>query len=270
MLAQDAAGAVQRIKPEPDFQVPLFARVFQVLFGLFRLFLQRPDARFQLREDVVQAQQVFLRLIQPALRLLFPVPEPRDPGGLLEDFAPVLAAGGDDAVDPALSDHGVAVAPEAGIHEELVDVAEPDGVFIDEVLAFAGTVIPPRDGDRIAVERELAAGVVECDRHFGVALRLARRGSAEHDILHFGAAQHSGRLFAEHPAHRVADVAFPAAVRAHDRRDAGAEAEGGFVRKGLEALKLQRLEQHRFHLPSDLVTAKEKGATVSSAVISAR
>ena len=63
-------------------------------------------------------------------RFLFAVAEFGDAGGFLEDLAPVLALERQDLVNTALPDDGIAVAPQTGIHEQLMDVAQTAVLFI--------------------------------------------------------------------------------------------------------------------------------------------
>ena len=72
------------------------------------------------------------------------------------------------------------------------------------------------------------------DLAIGQAAPLFR--AAENDILHFAAPQALDALFAQHPAHRIGDVALAAAVGAHDPRDAVFEGDLGVVGKGFEAV----------------------------------
>ena len=57
-------------------------------------------------------------------------------------------------------------------------------------------------------------------------------------------AKRTGGLLAEHPADRVEDVAFAAAVWADDGGASGAEIEFGPVREALEAVEDDSLEEH--------------------------
>ena len=220
VVAQNLTGAPQRIQPQADFQRPLFLGEFQILFGLFRLLAQGADPGFELGENIVQTHQIFLRLLQPPFRFALSVTKTGNPRGFFKNFAPVFAAGGNDAVDLALPDHRIAVAPHAGIHKQLVNIAQAHGVFVEQVLAIPRTVVPAGNGDLIAVKLQLAVGVVKGKGDLRIALRLARRGSAENHVLHFRAAEHTGRLLTQHPADGVADVAFSAAVRPHHGGDA--------------------------------------------------
>ena len=239
-LAHDAAGAVQRLEPEADLEVLFLRVVGDKFFRLLGLLAQRPDAALQLREDIAQAHEVFLGAVQTAFGLLLAVAEARDARGLFEDLPAVLAFRRNDSVDLALPDDRVAVAAEAGIHEKLVDILEAHHRLVDAVLALARAVIPARDRHGIAVKIQPAVRVVDRDRHFRKALRPALWRAAENNILHFRAAQSARGLLAEHPPHRVADIAFAAAVRPDDRCDAFFKFQERLIRKGFEALQFQR------------------------------
>lgn len=218
---------------------PLVAR------GLARLPLERRDLPPDLCEHVRHAQQVLLGGLELALRLLAPRLVPADPGRLLDQVAPVLGPGRDDRGDLALFDDRVAPRADAGVAEEVVDVAQPAGGLVDQVLGLAAAVEPSRDLDlRIAREggRGPALGVVEGEHHLGHAGRPAELGAGEDHVLHALAAQAPRGLLAHAPAHRVDHVRLAAAVGTHDAGDARLEAEDGTVGKGLESRDLEGLD----------------------------
>ncbi len=246
LLAQDAPRLPEHGDPQADFNPLFLLREREVALGLFRLLFEGADPAFELGKDVVQAHEVLFGLRQPALGVLFAVAEPGDAGRLLKNLPPVLAARGDDAVDAALADHGVAVAAEACVHEQLVDVPEADGAVVDAVLAFAGAVVAPRHGDRVGVAGKLAPRVVDLKGHLGKAEGFAPRRAAEDHVLHLRAAQRAGGLLPQHPADGVAEVAFSAAVRPYDGGDPVVEREHRLVGERLEPLELQRFKKQLF------------------------
>ena len=82
------------------------------------------------------------------------------------------------------------------------------------------------------------------------AERLAVAGSGENHVLHAGAAQGLGRLFAQHPTDGIADVRLAAAVRPHDGGDALAvEAQLGALAEGLESLEFDAFEFQQSTIP---------------------
>lgn len=117
-----------------------------------------------------------------------------------------------------------------------MDILEPHGVSIDTVFALAGAVIAAGYGHFVLIEREGAVAVIEPQRHLGKALRPAHAGAAEYHILHLRAAQAFGGLLAEHPAHRVGNVALSAAIGADNAGDPLVKGEHRFIREGLKAL----------------------------------
>ena len=220
VLSQHPAGAVQGLQPNADLQALLLLVQGDELLRLFRLEAQGLHPALQLREDVPQAHQVLLSLVQAALRLLFAVAVAGDARRLLKNLPAVLGTGGHDAVDLALADDGIAVPSQARVHKELVDILQAHGVLVDEVLALSRAVIPPGNGHRIVVEGKAPVGVVDGEGDLGKTQGLPLGGAVEDDVLHFRAAQRAHALLPQHPAHGVADIAFPAAVWPHHRGDA--------------------------------------------------
>ena len=232
---------VERSHPQRDLLHAQLVPQKQILFGDLRLLFQRADLHFELFDLVVDAHKVFLGALQLALGLLLAVAETGNARRFLKHVAPVGAAGGDDLRDAALADDGIAVAPEAGVHEQGVDVLEAHGLFVDIVLALSTAVIATGEHDLRAVGIEDAGGVVDDERDLRVAHGPALLRAAEDDVLHLAAAQGLGALLAHDPEDRVGDIRFAGAVRPHNGGDVFFKAQARLVREGFEALNLQCL-----------------------------
>ena len=163
----------------------------------------------------------------------------RDARRLLEHIPALSGTGGDKIGYPALTDHRVAVTAETRIHKQLVNIAQPARLAVDEILALSRAVVAAGDGDLILVAAvEAAVGVVEPQGHLGVAQRLTLARAAENDVLHLGASEGLGRLLAQHPSHGVRNIALARAVGADDGGDTSAE--HGLIGKGFESLHFKR------------------------------
>src|SRR5262249_53211957 len=137
---------------------------------LLRLSFDRADLAADLDQDVVHAEQVLLRGLDlglglAAARLVF-----ADTGRLLDQRAPLLGLGRHDLGDLALLDDRVALGADAGVAEEVLDIAETTRRSVQQVLRFAGPEQPARDLD-LGVGRERGrrgpVAVVERQRDFG-------------------------------------------------------------------------------------------------------
>ena len=169
-----------------------------------------------------------------------------EPGGLLDEVAPVLRLRGEHGVDLALRDDRVHRAAEADVGEQLDEIGAPHGGLVDEVLALAATNEPARDRDLAEVDlvAEAAVRVVEHELDLAVIRRRPVRGAAEEDVVgllgpELGRGQRAGG-----PDDRVGDVRLAGAVRADDHGDARLELELDRVDERLEAADLDRLEVH--------------------------
>ena len=238
---------------QPGFQLRLQLGVAP---RLGRLPLERIHLAGDFLQNVVDARQVLLGAFQlgfgqPLARL-----ELGDAGGFFDHRAAVLRLGAEDLPDAPLLDDGVALRPQAGAHEDVLDVAQARGAAVDQVFAFAGTEQAPRDGDLAGAAwagRPPPLDLVRCvflvnfgihqgHGHVGHAERLAVAGAGENHVFHAGAAQALGRLFAEHPTDGIADVGLAAAVRTDDGGDAlPVEAQLGALAKALESLQFDRV-----------------------------
>ena len=212
----------------------------QVLAGLLGLPLQRADLALELGEDVRHTREVRFLVAELLLGEGLPALELHDADGLIEEVTTLLRLTGEDLVDLALSDDGVAVLTDTGIVEKLVDVLQTTLGSVQHVLGLARAVEATGNRDFVVIDVQDAVRIIEGDRHKGRALRAAKLCAGEDDILHGASTQLLHLLLTEYPAHRVGDVRLSGAVRADDARDALTEIQDGLVRKGLEALNLNR------------------------------
>ena len=244
-LLQAVLQPVQTVQPDIDLQRPQLVPVDQEGLCPLRLILQGGHLLLQLGDDIPDAHQIFLAGGQLALALLLAEAELGDARGLLKDLPPVGALDGEDLVDAALTDDGIAVPAETGVHKQLVDILQADGLSVDIKLALAAAVIPAGHHDLRIVHRQAAVGIVQRQRHLTEALGLAPGGAAEDHILHLAAPEGLCALLPQDPADGVYDIAFSAAVGADDGRDAPAEVHKGLVGEGFEALDLDGFQKHK-------------------------
>ena len=238
-LAVVLAQPIQMIHPDRDLQAPQLVPVEQVFLGLGRLIPEGLHLQLQLGDLVPDAQQVVGRLLQLALGLLLPVTEPGDARRLLKDRPALLSPGGENLVDFALADDGIALPAQAGVHKQLVDVPEPAGLAVDIVFALAGAVIPAGDHDLALLHGEHMAGVIQNQGDLGIARLLPLLGAAEDHVLHLAAPEGLGGLLPHDPADGVGEVGLSAAVGADNGGDVLVKGQNRLVREGLEALYFQ-------------------------------
>ena len=96
-----------------------------VAAGRLGLALERAQLAAHLAEQVLDAQQVGLGGVEPALGLLLALAELEDAGGLLDDRPALLGPGVEHRVDLALADDHVLLAADAGVGEQLLHVEQP-------------------------------------------------------------------------------------------------------------------------------------------------
>ena len=225
------AEGLEVFQPHGDLQHAELVAVDQILLRRFGLLAQGLHLELQLGNFIVDPHQVFLGALHLALGLLLAVAVFGDTGGLLEDLTALTALDGQNLVDLALADDGVALPAHAGVHEELVHILEADGLLIDVVLGLTAAVVPA--GHRhlrfIAVKNMLR--VVDHQRDLGKAHGAALGRAAENDILHFRTAELTAALLAHDPADGVGNIGLAAAVGTHDGRNVLAEIQDRFIGK---------------------------------------
>ena len=231
------------VHPHRNLQRFFLSGQLQKLFCFFRLGAQRNKPPFELREDVPQPEQVFLCKGEPAFRLSLTVAEFGDARRFLKNLPALLGTGRHNFSDAPLPDDRIAVPAEAGVQKKLGNIFQAHLRAVDAVFTVSGAVEPPGNRNFVGIHSgQSAVGVIDVQRHRRHPERLSGLSAAEDDVLHFAAAQSAGRLFAEHPANRVRNVALPRSVGADDGGDAVVEIEPCAVRKGFEALNIERFK----------------------------
>ena len=196
--------------------------------------------------DVLRALDLDADARELQLGAMLAALELAEPGGLLDEMAPVLRLRGEHRVDLALRDDRVHRAAEADVGEELDEVGAANGRLVDEVLALATADEPARDRDLAEVDlvAEAAVRVVEHELDLAVIGRRTVRGAAEEHVVGLLGPQLGRRQRARGPDDRVGDVRLAGAVRADDHGDARLELELDRVDERLEAADLDGLEVH--------------------------
>ncbi len=209
---------------DPVQQLAVFLVDLLVAAGGAGLALERAQRAVELGDDVVDAQQVGEGLLELDLGDPLALAVAGDAGRLLDQAAPLLRLAREDHADLALLDHRIGADAQAGVHQEVLDVAQPHLLAVDPVAAFAAPEDLPLHHDH-AVDRVLGRGVgLEGEADLGHPHRRPFVGAVEDDVFHLVAAQALGRLLAEHPGDRVRQVRLAAAVGPDDRGDARREA----------------------------------------------
>ena len=113
-----------------------------------------------------------------------PALELPEPGGLLDERAPILRLRREHLLDLALADDRVHRRAEPDVREDLDEVGAPHGRAVDEVLALGAAHEPARDRDLGEVEvRPGAVLVVEDELDLAVLGRLPVAAAGEEDVV---------------------------------------------------------------------------------------
>ncbi len=237
-----------------EFQIQLQFRgppiQLTVSLGLVGLALQRVPLPLHLRDDVADPQEVLFRGLDfveggPLLGLVF-----HDAGRLFDEDPAVGRPGVDDVADASLLDEGVRLAGQAGVKEQVLDVAEAAGDLVQQVLALARSVEAAGRVYLFVVGGKFALVPREGERNFGETEGLSPTVASKDEIIHPIAAQELGALFSQGPADGVGDVALAAAVWSNDRGDPGLKGKFDLVREGFETEKGDFGEVHSAASPS--------------------
>ena len=128
----------------------------RVALGLRGLALQRIHLARDFFEDVVDAGQVQLGVFEAGFGEALLGLELGDAGGFFENRAAVGGTAAEDLADASLLDERVGLGPEAGAHEQFLNVAQAAELAVQQIFAVAGAEQAARDHDFSV--HEIAAG----------------------------------------------------------------------------------------------------------------
>ena len=129
---------------------------------LGRLSFQRAALLLDLVNDVLDTREVLLRRLELQLGRAPPVLVLRDPRRLFDELPAIGRPRAQDLADFPLLDDRIRLHPHACVHEQIVDVAQPADLAVDQILALARAVQPAAD---LHVANELLARVRLRDRN---------------------------------------------------------------------------------------------------------
>src|SRR5205807_1056027 len=93
--------------------------------------------------------------------------EATNPGGFFEDDAAIAVRRLQECIDAALLDDAIRALARPGAEEQLLDVAQPARLAVNEVLALPVAVNAARDAHVVGLDGEQVARIVEGDGDFG-------------------------------------------------------------------------------------------------------
>ncbi len=130
-----------------------------------------------------------------------------EPGRVLDQHTPLLGLARQDLFDLALADDRAVAATEPDVGEQLDQVGAAHVRAVDQVLAFAAAVQPPRDRDLRELEpRERPVLVVEQELDLAVVGRRPVGRAGEEDVVRLLGPQLVRAQAARGPEQRVGDV----------------------------------------------------------------
>ena len=208
-----------------------------IALRLARLLLEAFELGGKRLQHVVEPREIALGRLEAELRLVAPRMQPGDPCRLLEQAAALHRLGVDDGADAALADqrHGMGAAGDVG--EEQLHVAGAHLPAVDAIARALAALDAAHHLDLVilvVMRRRRAGGVVEMEGDLGDVARRPRGGAAEDDVVHLAAAHALGRVLAHHPAQRLHQIGFAAAIGADDAGHPGFDGQLGGIDEGLE------------------------------------
>ncbi len=216
--------------------------VFFIAAGFAGLGADAAEPGLNLVDNVGQPQQVLLDPFQPPQGFDLADLESADAGRLLENHPPIPRRGLQKHVHLALLDDAVGLGAHARARQQVANIAEPGGVAVDQVLAFAAAIDAAGNVDLGGVDPEQVFGVVERERDFGGIGGPTVARAVEDHVGHLPAAKALHALLAQHPLDGIDDVRLARAVRSHHHRDPRGKLKPGPVGETLETDEFEGLQ----------------------------
>ena len=188
-FSQFCAVLLQLCHPHRNFQRCFFIVQHLELFCLFALLFQRTYTPLQFGKNVCQPCDVVLSLHQSALSLLLFIAELCHACGFLENIAPVTALAVYYIGYAPLSDYRIAVLAKTGIHEQFVDIFQPDGTAVYQILTVAVFVEFSRYRHHLVVNVERSVLVVDYECYLRKRRLFPRFAPVKNNARHLLAAQ---------------------------------------------------------------------------------
>ena len=208
------------------------------LLGAFRrgrLQGERAQPFLHLRLDVAGALDLNRDARELQLGAMLALLEASQARRLLEQLTTLFGLRAEDLLDAALSDDRVHPAAESQVGQQLDQVDAPHRGAVQQVLALAAAMQPPRDGELGVRERALPVRVVEQELDLAEILPGPSAAAGEDHVVGLLGAQLRRRHGAGRPDDRVRDVGLPRPVRPHDHGDARLQPHLHGLRERLEA-----------------------------------
>ncbi len=159
----------------------------------------------ELGEDVLDAGEVGLGLLQLGLRLAPPALMTADAGHLLEQRPALLGPQRQGLVHHALADEQERVLGKTRAVQQVDEVAEPHALLVEQVVVLTGSVEPAAQLHNRVLHGEQGVAVVEHQCDVGHPLGAALLGSRPDHVLAL-ADPEGPALLAERPAERVREI----------------------------------------------------------------
>ena len=138
-----------------------------VALRLRSLALQRIHLPRDFFENVIHAGQVYLGVFQTRFRQPLLGFELGDAGGFFDDGPAIGGTAAQNLPDASLLDQGIRFRPQAGAHEQFLDIAQAAQLSVQQIFAFAGAEQPPVYDDLSSLKLLLELSAANLQNHLG-------------------------------------------------------------------------------------------------------
>ena len=241
-------GLVPAAKQQHAFGAAQIGANLAVTRGLPGLARQCGQLLGKLFQHVIHTGQVGFGGGQPQLCLVAALIQAADPRRLFQHTAAAARLGVDQFGNLPLPHQRRRMRAGRGIKEQHLHILGPHFLAIGAVgrPGIAGDAAADFQQIRVVEPRgRQPVGIVDAERDLGKVARAPRGGAGEDHILHLAAAHGGGAILAHHPAQRLEQIGFSAAVRPDDPGQAISDHQLCRIDKAFEAVQSQAGESQR-------------------------
>jgi hypothetical protein len=189
--------------------------------------------RSQRGKDLFNARAILGRLFHLSFSTRAAALVASRPSELFNECPTLFGAEAECLVNRALPNEEKTVLCKARAIKELVEIAEPDALSVQQVLLASTAICAACNLNLREGEIKEAIVVGDAERYLCKSELTALLGAGKDDFVHTLGTDPATR-FAERPAKCINDVRLAAPVRADDRGDAWGEGDRGLVGERLE------------------------------------
>ena len=178
--------------------------------------LQGVDPSSLFLKDIMNSKKIGFRILQFPQCFFLLLLKLGNPGSLLKHLATILWFRTKEQIDLPLFHDRIGRTADAGIHEELMDIAEATQSVVYPVFRFSIPKNPTRNRHLVIFRLERALALRKIQGYLRHRQSFPLVGAIKDDVSHLTTPQCFGRSLPQNPTNGVNHIGFSATIRPHN------------------------------------------------------